>query len=144
MTDLVRESSPVGFESSRMARRRLAALASSNEMVQEALAPASFPGFLGRPVVEAPPGLPGGRAHDDTGEGGSALARQLDSLARDILGTPGAGSALLAAYAAQARALSMVLEATRLGGDAPLPAAVVHAAREALTAPSPLAGLAPR
>ncbi len=126
-----------------MARRRLAALASSNEMVQEALAPASFPGFLARPVVEAPPGLPG-RPNDDAGEGGSALARQLDTLARDILGTPGAGSALLAAYAAQARALSMVLEATRLGGDAPLPAAVVHAAREALTAPSPLAGLAPR
>src|SRR5215216_5605999 len=36
----------VGFESSRVTRRRLASLAATNEEVQEALAPSSFPGLF--------------------------------------------------------------------------------------------------
>ena len=72
----------------------------------------------------------------------AALAQQLDDLAQDIVATPGAGGALLAAYAAQARALSMVVEAARRAGAAPLPTAVLLAAQEALAAPSPLPGLA--
>ncbi len=86
--------------------------------------------------------------HPVTGGGGappsagvvSALSQQLDHLAHDIVATPGAGAALLSAYAAQARALTLVLEAARRGGDGPLPAAVVAAAQEALTM-GPLRGL---
>jgi adenine/guanine phosphoribosyltransferase-like PRPP-binding protein len=71
----------------------------------------------------------------------SALARQLESLAHDIVATPGAGGALLAAYAAQARALQLVVEAARRGGQSPLPHAVLAAAQEALETPSTLVGL---
>ncbi len=71
----------------------------------------------------------------------NALARQLESLARDIVATPGAGGALLAAYAAQARALLLVVEAARRGGQSPLPQAVLEAAQEALDTPAPLVGL---
>ena len=35
----------MGFESSRVARRRLASLAATNDRVQEALSPSSFPGL---------------------------------------------------------------------------------------------------
>ena len=72
----------------------------------------------------------------------SSLARQLDLLAQEIVATPGAGGALLAAYAAQARALTMVIEAARRAGDLPLPQSVLAAAQEALEAPGVLAGLA--
>lgn len=72
----------------------------------------------------------------------AALVQQLDDLAQDIVSTPGAGGALLAAYAAQARALSMVVEAARRAGASPLPTAVLLAAQEALSAPSPLPGFA--
>ena len=42
----------MGFESSRVARRRLASLAATNERVLEALSPSSFPGLsAGEPGV---------------------------------------------------------------------------------------------
>ena len=130
----------MGFESSEVARRRLAVLATSNDRVQEALAPSTFPGFTPvsstrgdrRLEYRATPSTPAP----------AALAQQLDDLAHEIVATPGAGGALLAAYAAQARALSMVIEAARRAGSAPLPTAVLLAAQEALAAPSPLPGLA--
>ncbi len=138
----------MGFESSRAARRRLAAIAATNERVKEALAPTSFPGLFGvqppvpyadlpanrRPTgAVAAPTLPPGTP--------SALARQLESLAQDIAATPGAGGALLAAYAAQARALLLVIEAARRSGSSPLPQAVLNAAQEALETPAQLVGL---
>lgn len=131
----------MGFESSRIARRRLAALATTNGRVQEALAPSHFPGLFGESdartsevdVVDA---------HGSATTAVSALARQLDQLAQDIVATPGAGGALLAAYAAQARALTMVIEAARRAGSSPLPQSVIAAAQEALEAPAVLAGLA--
>ncbi len=51
----------------------------------------------------------------------SALVRHLDDLAQDIVAVPGAGGALLAAFAAQARALSMVVEAAKRAGGSPWP-----------------------
>ena len=72
----------------------------------------------------------------------NALVQELDELAQNIVSTPGAGGALLAAYAAQARALSMVIEAARRGASTPLPAAVIAAAQAALVPPHALAGLA--
>lgn len=158
----------MGFESSRVTRRRLASLAATNEGVQEALAPSSFPGlFAGESgvypalVTDGPADV--ASAVDDrerTAEcmpaGGTAgptvvtvphpysnaLVQELDGLAQDIVSTPGAGGALLASYAAQARALTMVLEAARRGASTPLPAAVVAAAQAALVPPTALAGLA--
>jgi hypothetical protein len=126
----------VGFESSQVARRRLAAMAATNGRIQEALAPASFPGLSApsaRPADFPETALPS--------SGGGALVQHLDLLAHDIMTTPGAGGALIAAYAAQARALSMVVEAARRAGSNPLPASVLKAAQEALTAPSPFPGL---
>ena len=67
---------------------------------------------------------------------------ELEELAQDIVSTPGAGGALLAAYAAQARALSMVLEASRRSTNGALPAAVLRAAQAALVPPAQLSGLA--
>ena len=67
----------------------------------------------------------------------AALVQHLDHLAHDIMTTPGAGGALIAAYAAQARALSMVVEAARRAGTGPMPASVIAAVQEALAAPSP-------
>ena len=127
----------MGFESSRAARRRLAAIAATNQRVQEALSPASYPGLFD---AEYGP-------HDDFRVDASAtnsqheLHDQLDVLAHDIVATPGAGGALLVAYAAQARALTMVVEAARRGGGAPLPEAVIHAAEAALSAPSGFTGM---
>ena len=131
----------MGFESSRIARRRLAALATTNDRVQEALSPSHFPGlFADKEVALSEVDvLPADAKHAGTV---SALARQLDLLAQEIVATPGAGGALLAAYAAQARALTMVIEAARRAGDHPLPQSVVVAAQEALEAPGILAGLA--
>ena len=130
----------MGFESSQVARRRLAALASSNGRVQEALSASAFPGFEGNGSYqetsrdrEVPLGYSGAPA--------GALARHLDDLAQDIVAIPGAGGALLAAYAAQARALSMVVEAAKRAAGSPLPASVLMAAQNALCAPSPLTGL---
>lgn len=130
----------MGFESSQVARRRLAALASSNGRVQEALSASAFPGIWGTSSHqdssrdrEVP--LSAGAAQS------GALVRHLDDLAQDIVAIPGAGGALLAAYAAQARALSMVVEAAKRAGGSPLPASVLMAAQDALSAPSPLPGL---
>lgn len=130
----------MGFESSRTARRRLAALAASNTLIQEALAPSAFPGLFedcegepdGAPLAPAPAPVPAPPP---------SLVAQLDALAMDIVATPGAGGALLASYAAQARALSLVIEAAKRAGGGPLPAAVLVAAQSALVPPSVLAGL---
>lgn len=132
----------MGFESSQMARRRLAVLAATNSRVQEALAPSGFPGF--GPSEEKPQPTRGERDRERTTAApfaSSALARQLEDLARDIVATPGAGGALLAAYAAQARALTMVLEAARRANAEPLPEAVMTAVQEALATPTPMPGL---
>ncbi len=113
-------------------------LAASNSKVQEALAPSAFPGF-GPPEELAH----GSRTEQDFNRDSGAsyaamsLARQLEELAHDIIATPGAGGALLAAYAAQARALTMVVEAVRRSRTDPLPEAVVTAAQEALATPLP-------
>ena len=129
----------MGFESSRAARRRLAAVAATNQRVQEALSASSFPGFFGEQTfdfassstVDSPsPATPSGDLDD-----------QRDWLAHAIIATPGAGGALLVAYAAQARALTLVVEAARRAGGAPLPPAVLHAAEAALSTPSALSGL---
>ena len=119
----------MGFESSRTARRRLASIAASNPRVREALSPSAFDGFLleEHPVSEGPLTSP--------------LQLQLDILAQDIVSTPGAGGALLAAYAAQARALTLVVEASRRAAGEPLPAAVVSAAEAALASPLAPSGL---
>lgn len=131
----------MGFESSQMARRRLAALAATNGRIQEALAPSQFPGLNagGKSTAAA------GRSDRADSIGptagpaatGGALVQHLDLLAHDIMTTPGAGGALIAAYAAQARALSLVVEAARRAGSGPLPASVIATAQEALSAPSP-------
>lgn len=131
----------MGFESSQVARRRLAALAATNGRIQEALAPSQFPG-LGTPTGgSAKSGATGVRADRPEALGGpatsAALVQHLDMLAHDILTTPGAGGALIAAYAAQARALSLIVEAARRAGSGPLPASVLATAQEALAAPSP-------
>jgi hypothetical protein len=142
----------------------LAVLAASNDRVQEALAPSTFPGMgLGggdrevRPTYHREPSAASGATTTSVAASGvpaarsvalpaastsPALVQQLDDLAHDIVATPGAGGALLAAYAAQARALSMVVEAAKRAGAAPLPTAVLLAAQEALMAPSPMMGFA--
>ena len=93
----------MGFESAHAARRRLAMVAMSNEHVHEALGPGSFSGHEMQRATShsakfesnVPPGV----------------VSHLDQLAQDIVATPGAGGALLVAFAAQARALSIVMEA---------------------------------
>jgi hypothetical protein len=109
----------VGFESAQVARRRLALLASRKEEVQVAMA-----------------GEPGG--HDGGRDGTVGPHGPLEELARDILGTPGAGSALLAAYASQARALALVLEVIQRSECHALPASVVQAVRQAMTTTAPM------
>ena len=134
------ETHQVGFESSRAARRRLAAIAATNQRVQEALSPSSFPGFFTESQQQE-------ESRQVQAEQASSSVRtvelheQLDVLAHDIVATPGAGGALLAAYAAQARALMMVVEAARRAAGAPLPVAVLNAAEAALSSPSALAGV---
>ena len=146
----------MGFESSEVARRRLAVLAASNDRVQEALAPSTFPGMglangdrevrhRRREVASTATSSSSASSAvtaSATAATTPALVQHLDDLAQDIVATPGAGGALLAAYAAQARALSLVVEAARRAGAAPLPTAVLLAAQEALAAPSPLPGFA--
>lgn len=158
----------MGFEPSRIARRRLAALAATNDRVQQALSPAQFPGlFAGEtgsypsfrkersadlpasswphsttaeyvPASASATGFP----QADVGKPAPALVQHLDELAHDIVSTPGAGGALLAAYAAQARALSLVAEAALRGQGAPLPVSVLKAVQAALVPPQGLSGLA--
>lgn len=127
----------MGFESSRAARRRLAAVAATNKRVQEALSASSFPGFFGDTQEDVELAAQTNAASRSSSE----LHDQLDLLAHDIIATPGAGGALLVAYAAQARALTLVVEAAKRGGGAPLPAAVIHAAEAALNSPGALTGV---
>ena len=109
----------MGFESSQVARRRLAAAAMSNRRVQEALALLA-PATGEAPVVPSP-----AAPHGPLGEA-------LETLALDIVDTPGAGGALLAAFAEQVRALRLVAEALDRVPDAPLPPAIGLAVRSAL------------
>lgn len=137
----------MGFESSQMARRRLAALAASNSSIREALAPSGFPGFDVSSDPPAANGQSNGQSaiaeipHPSTPTTAGTLARQLEELAQEIVATPGAGGALLAAYACQARALTMVMEATRRSDSAWLPEAVMEAVTEALATPFPTPNL---
>jgi hypothetical protein len=115
----------------------LAALAATNGRIQEALAPSQFPG-LSASSKGSPLGSRADRPDATSVPASSAaLVQHLDHLAHDIMTTPGAGGALIAAYAAQARALSMVVEAARRAGTGPMPASVIAAVQEALAAPSP-------
>jgi hypothetical protein len=115
----------------------LAALAATNGRIQEALAPSQFPG-LSASAKGSPLGSRADRPDATSVPAPSAaLVQHLDHLAHDIMTTPGAGGALIAAYAAQARALSMVVEAARRAGTGPMPASVIAAVQEALAAPSP-------
>ena len=124
----------MGFESAHAARRRLAVMAMSDERVHDALAQATFPGF----------GLVDGQQENEglsQLKSGIDVVHHLDQLAQDIVSTPGAGGALLVAFAAQARALSLVLEATiRTQGAANLPAEVMQAVQNALRVPPPTLG----
>jgi hypothetical protein len=97
----------------------LAALAATNGRIQEALAPSQFPG-LSASAKGSPLGSRADRPDATSVPAPSAaLVQHLDHLAHDIMTTPGAGGALIAAYAAQARALSMVEEA--LAAPSPFP-----------------------
>lgn len=111
----------MGFEPVQVARRRLALVAAQRLDVQVAL---------------------DGDAPNGAAPNGVALPRAplapLEELAREILDTPGAGSALLAAYASQARALALVLEVVHRSEHPPLPLSVVHAVRQAMTTVAPL------
>ena len=135
----------MGFESSRAARRRFATLAATNDRVHEALSPSAFPGFFGEERLPSSTHAPvtAGFCSPDA-DPAKALVLQLDTLAQDIVSTPGAGGALLAAFASQTRALTMVLEAARRSGSSPLPPSVLRAAQAALSIPEALAGLALR
>ena len=117
----------MGFESSHMARRRLASLAMSNRRVNEALAVAS--------LNESP------QSFHDLGHyelpacgptGAQALALELEALAQDIVATPGAGGALLASFAEQTRVLQLVVQAARRSPGLPLPADVLQAVQGAV------------
>lgn len=123
----------MGFESAHAARRRLAVLAMSNDRVHEGLAPACFPGFE---MGQLNPVETGGPFQVPD------VAHHLDKLAHDIVATPGAGGALLVAFANQARALALVMEAAvRTQGAAALPEEVIAAVRNALRSPPAAAGL---
>ncbi len=121
----------MGFESAHAARRRLAVLAMSNDLVHDALAPATFPGLglHSLAAVREPATTPD-------------VVHHLDQLAQDIIATPGAGGALLVAFASQARALALVLEAAvRMQGAAALPDEVMFAVKNALRVPPAAIGL---
>jgi len=119
----------VGFESAYAARRRLALVAESNEFVHEAV----------QDGLESTGRSTSVRMETAAFEGAQEVAGHLDALAHEIMATPGAGGALLVAFAAQARALSLVMEAARrTQGAATLPAEVMAAVQNALRAPMPL------
>jgi len=115
------EIDTLGFETSHVARRRLASMAMSNQRVQEALA-------CTLPEGEAASGVAAALAGCDTAH---ALSVELELLAQDIAATPGAGGALLASFAEQSRVLQLVVQAAQRAPGAPLPMdvlAAVHAA----------------
>lgn len=124
----------MGFESSDVARRRLAAMAMSNQRVQDALVTSGSESVWSDHAVDV------NMTEHTVGSG--ALAGSLELLAQDIADTPGAGGALLAAFAEQVRVLRLVAEATDRAPGAPLPASVaaaVHAAIGEATFGSPAA-----
>lgn len=98
-------------------------MAMSNRRVQDALLAMTPPGEETDPFCPEP-----------SISGGSALALELETLARDIVSTPGAGGALLAAYAEQARVLQLVAQAAARSPHAPLPAQVRLAVDSAVQA----------
>lgn len=114
----------MGFESSDVARRRLAATAMSNQWVQDALI------LTGRDSPWSDGASEFGRSAL-AGSGG-VLAGSLELLAQDIADTPGAGGALLAAFAEQVRALRLVAEAADRAPGTPLPASILAAVRSAI------------
>lgn len=125
----------MGFESAHAARRRLAMLAMSNDRLQEALAPSAFPGFEPTQTISTLVRAAEARPVHD-------VAGHLDQLANEIVSTPGAGGALLVAFAAQARALTLVVEASlRTQPATGLPSEVMAAVHAALRMPSSMNGL---
>ncbi|MEO7998660.1 MAG: hypothetical protein ABI852_14520 [Gemmatimonadaceae bacterium] len=143
----------VGFESAYAARRRLAMVAITNEHVHEVLAPAGFSGLTLERNTDGPNASDHSRSTVEShkneqlsastlperAESERGVAAHLDQLAQEIVSTPGAGGALLVAFAAQARALSLVVEAARrTHGAAGLPAEVMAAVQNALRVPMPM------
>jgi hypothetical protein len=126
----------VGFESSEVARRRLAVRARSHQGVQDALRPAGGgPGWSA--ITWSPPVADLEAALVASAETEAEVVGTLELLAQDLVETPGAGGALLAAFARQARALHLVAEAARRSPDAPLPADVLEAVRASLPTAAP-------
>lgn len=111
----------MGFESSDVARRRLAAMAMSNQRLQDALVTAGAESVWEGASMEL--------GTSESASFGGPLAGSLEVLAQDIADTPGAGGALLAAFAEQVRVLRLVAEATDRAPGAPLPASVLAAVR---------------
>jgi hypothetical protein len=136
----------VGFESSHMARRRLAAAAMRHWRVQEALAlaapdapalDADGPSFFTPAATPAGPPdsawtAPALSGYAVPGSAAQPAAGLLEELAHDIVDTPGAGGALIAALADQLRVLRLVAEALARTPDRPLPAAVAEAVHRTL------------
>lgn len=108
----------MGFESSEMARWRLASLVSADDTLGHLVCDA-----LSEPADVKPADVPEPRTP----------LSALDILGRDALDTPGIGANFLAAYAAQTRAIRLVWELQQRGGAA-LPADVVAALRQAMRA----------
>lgn len=117
----------MGFESSHMARRRLASLAMNNRRVNEALAVASL-----NASSDASDDLSSFELPPSGYAGPQALALELETLAQDIANTPGAGGALLASFAEQTRVLQLVLQASHRSPGQPLPADVLQAVQNAV------------
>jgi hypothetical protein len=116
----------------------------SNERVHEALAPSTFPGF--ESFTASKHSIPHSTHAPQSASDASVwsdVTHHLDELAQDIVATPGAGGALLVAFAAQARALTLVIEAARRtqDGAAALPAEVLGAVQAALRMPTTADGL---
>jgi hypothetical protein len=109
----------VGFESPFAARRRLADAMTTRV---DCFSASPGPAALALADVERPVPI--------------SIDGELDRLASDILDAPGAGGALLAAFAAQARALSLVAEAASRAPHAPLPADVLGRVRDAIRSAS--------
>ncbi len=107
----------MGYESAFAARRRLA-----NAMTARA------------DSLVLPVGMSATALAELTHSAPVSMDCELDRLAGDILDTPGAGGALLAAFAAQSRALSLVAEAAMRSPDAPLPAEVLRRVQDAINA----------
>ncbi len=115
----------MGFESPFAARRRLA----------DAIATRSACFDLPAPVLLAP-------LADGAATAATSLEGALEQLAGEILDTPGAGGALLVAFAAQARALRLVAEASSRAPGAPLPREVLARVEQAIASAAPVSAFA--